>query len=324
MLIGVFVLQNQVLFMNNDNKSQNLFTGIVLMCFAIFVWGITFVCTKSLINNNLSPLEILFVRFLMAYAGLWIIRPKKMILENKKDNLLFILAGLSGVTVYQLMENMAISFTSASNVSVIVSICPMFTAIIAQIFLKEKHVTPVFVIGFFIAIFGVALVSLNGKMDLTISPKGDLLALASGVSWGFYSLFVSLINRKYPDSICATRRVFFFAVIFMIPLVILGSFMPETSTLHVNWSPSVNAERFSNLVNWLNLGFLGLAASAFCFSAWNKACDIIGTVKATVGIYLIPVVTIIFAWIFLDEKITLMGGIGAVITIVGLCISGKR
>lgn len=309
----------------HTNKSKT-FAGIVLMCFTIFVWGITFVCTKSLINNNFSPLEILFFRFVMAYIGLWIIRPKRLALENKRDNIIFALAGLSGVTVYQLMENMAISFTSASNVSVIVSICPMFTAIIAQIFLKEKHITVMFIIGFVIAITGVTLVSLNGKMDLSLSPKGDLLALLSAISWGFYSLFVSLINRKNLDSICCTRRVFFFAVLFMIPLVVLGSFMPEPSMLHCRWNVSVNGARFSNWINWMNLGFLGLAASAFCFSAWNKACEYIGTVKATVGIYLIPVVTIVFAWIFLGEKISVMGGIGAAVTIAGLVVSnaGKK
>ncbi|MCR5187644.1 MAG: EamA family transporter, partial [Treponema sp.] len=52
--------------------------------------------------------------------------------------------------------------------------------------------------------------------------------------------------------------------------------------------------------------------------------SIIGTVKATSGLYMIPVVTIIFAFIFLGEKITAMGAAGAVITITGLFISGFK
>ena len=62
------------------------------------------------------------------------------------------LAALCGVVLYQLSENIAIHFTNASNVSVIVSICPFFTAIISQIFLKEKHLSLWFVIGFIISI----------------------------------------------------------------------------------------------------------------------------------------------------------------------------
>ena len=77
-------------------------------------------------------------------------------------------------------------------------------------------------------------------------------------------------------------------------------------------------------MNWVNLVFLGVLASGFCFSAWNKACEIVGTVKVSCGLYLIPVVTIVFAFFVLGEKITVLGIIGTVITITGLFISSKR
>ena len=80
--------------------------------------------------------------------------------------------------------------------------------------------------------------------------------------------------------------------------------------------------RFSKFSNWLYLCFLGIIASGFCFVVWNKACNIVGTVKVSVGLYLIPVVTIIFAFIFLGEKITLLGASGALLVITGLIISG--
>ena len=136
--------------------------GIFLACVSVFIWGITFVSTKSLLND-FSAFEILVVRFLAAYLGLWTMRPKRLVLKSKKENISFALAGLTGVTLYQFFENIAISFTTASNVSIIVSICPMFTAIVARIFLKEKCITKSFVAGFILAISGVALVSFNGN-----------------------------------------------------------------------------------------------------------------------------------------------------------------
>jgi len=285
---------------------------------SVFFWGITFVCTKYLLND-FSALEILFIRFVIAYFGLWLMRPKWEKIRWS-DNIYFALAGLSGVVIYQFSENIAIDYTSASNVSVIVSTCPMFTAIISQIFLRQKHITARFLLGFAIAIFGVLLVSLNGSSSLHFKPRGDLLALLASVCWGFYSLFVSIINGKKYDSICSTRRVFFFAVILMIPLLITGG---HTESTEVILSTSANAARFSNPLNWINLFFLGLVASGFCFAAWNKACNIIGTVKVSAGIYLIPVVTIIFAFFALGEQITLMGAAGAAITIAGLFISER-
>lgn len=304
--------------------------GIFLAAISIFIWGITFVCTKYLLSD-FSSLEILFYRFIAAYVGLWLLRPKFEKIA-KRDNLLFALAALSGVILYQLSENIAIHFTNASNVSVIVSICPLFTAIISQIFLKEKHLSFWFIIGFLISITGVILVCLNGNTSLEFNPKGDLLALLSGICWGFYSMFVSLINKRKYDQICATRRIFFFAVIFMLPLSLMGWGLWHKGTnandfirsLYFITDKSINIARFSKLMNWVNLLFLGVFASGICFATWNKACNIVGTVKVSCGIYLIPVVTIIFAFFALGEKITFLGALGAIITITGLFISEKK
>ncbi|MBR2106400.1 MAG: DMT family transporter [Treponema sp.] len=303
--------------------------GYLLATITVIIWGITFVCTKSLLQD-FSALEILFFRFIIAYIGLWIMNPKSEKIA-KKDNLLFCFAGLSGVVLYQFSENIAINFTTASNVSVIVSICPLFTAIIAQIFLKEKHITPFFILGFIISIIGVFFVSLNGNIQLKINPKGDLLALFAGICWGFYSLFVSMINKKEYNLICSTRRIFFFAVIFMIPLMIIGNNISNITansdlinSMNVNLNFSENIQRFKNFLNVGNLLFLGLLASGFCFSAWNKACKLVGTVKISFGIYLIPVVTIIFAFFTLHEKISFMGLLGAILTITGLFISNIK
>lgn len=310
--------------METDNKKNSQIAGYVLAVISIFLWGITFVCTKSLLND-FSAFEILFFRFVVAYLGLWIIRPKPLILKNKKENLWFLLAGLSGITIYQQAENIAINFTTASNVSIIVSICPIFTAIIAQIFLKEKHLNFWFLLGFLIALSGVALVSFNGHAEFHLSPKGDLLALLAAVSWGFYSLFVSKVNVLGYDDILCTRRFFFFAILSMLPFFILGATVSEPgSSFYVNLTAAVNKARFSKAINWVNLLFLGLGASAFCFAAWGYACNKLGTVKITVGLYLIPVVTIVFAFFFLGEKITLMGLAGAALTITGLILSGKK
>ena len=68
--------------------------GIFLACVSVFIWGITFVSTKSLLND-FSAFEILVVRFLAAYLGLWAMRPKRLVLKSKKENISFALAGLT-------------------------------------------------------------------------------------------------------------------------------------------------------------------------------------------------------------------------------------
>lgn len=305
----------------------------ILASITIFIWGITFVCTKHLLTS-FSALEILFIRYLAGYLFLWIMWPKWLHIQ-KGDNLLFALAGLTGVTVYQFTENIAISYTTASNVSIIVAVSPMWTALFSQLFIKDKHITPWFIAGFIIAITGIALVSFNGEISFSLNLKGDLIALGSSISWGLYSVLLSLINRRNYNYIGTARRIFFFSLLYMIPLVAAGSSFCAGGAIADNasafvtsilfdWTPSVNAARFSSLLNIGCLAFLGILASGFCFMAWNRACAGLGTVKATIGIYLIPVITIVFAFFALGEEITLMGGIGALLTIAGLVISGIK
>lgn len=305
----------------------------ILASITIFFWGITFVCTKQLLIS-FSPLEILFIRYLEGYIFLWAVYPKWLHIR-KGDNLLFALAGLTGVTVYQFTENIAISYTTASNVSIIVAVSPMWTALFSQLFLKTKHITPWFVTGFLIAITGVALVSFNGEVSLSLNMKGDLIALGSSMSWGFYSVLLSVINSHGYNYIGSSRRIFFFALLYMIPLAAAGTVCSLTGisaetapafirTILFDWSPAVNALRFTDTINVLYLLFLGIIASGFCFMAWNRACAGLGTVTATIGIYLIPVVTIVFAYCVLGEQITPMGAAGALLTIAGLIISGRK
>lgn len=307
----------------SDSESSKKFFGYMIGSVTIFIWGITFVSTKTLLSD-FSALEILFGRFVIAYVGLWALKPRVLRTKNLREEAVFMMAGLCGVTLYQFLENVAIMYTSASNVSVIVSLTPIFTAVVSQIFLREKCITPFFVLGFCIAIFGVALVSFNGRINFHFNPRGDFLALGAAASWGFYSLAVSKINKLGLDVVVATRRAFFWAIIFMMPLVLGGAFLPalkNTSSFVVNMDAAANAARFTKIINWANLLFLGLMASTFCFSAWSRACKIVGTVRISVGLYLIPVVTTIFAFFVLHEKITAMGIVGTLCTISGLAIS---
>ncbi len=311
--------------MNYYKNKPLTVSGLIMAGLCIFIWGITFVSTKYLLKSFTS-FEILLGRFVTAYAGLWLLYPRPMRMLLLRHEFLFLGAGFFGVTCYQFLENIAIHYSTASNVSIIVSITPIFTALTAQLFLKEKHITPRFCLGFVIAIFGIALVSFNGTAVLKLNPKGDLLALGATISWGFYSVFVSRINALGYKTLPATRRIFFYAVLCMLPLVIIG-LRPELRgdmLFGIAADPELNIRRLHNPLNWLNMLFLGFAASAFCFAAWSFACHALGTVRVTIGIYLVPVITVVFAYFTLHEPITLMGTVGTALTIAGLLISAQR
>lgn len=291
-------------------KSENNKLGHLAALFTVLIWGTTFISTKLLLKT-FSPIEILCIRFVIGYIALWIFYPKRMSVTNKKHELLFIGSGLCGVTLYFLCENIALTYTLASNVGVIVSIAPIFTAVLAHIFLDEKSLKPSFFLGFITAILGIILISYTSATTLQINPIGDILAILAALLWGGYSIFTKKIFNLGYSTFGATRKIFFYGIIFMIPVLII---MPPTVTLN----------DFSSPLNLLNILYLGLGASAICYITWNLAAKLLGAVKSSVYIYIIPVVTVITSAIILKEKVTFLSIIGTLLTILGLLLSEKQ
>ncbi|MDD3369695.1 MAG: DMT family transporter [Lachnospiraceae bacterium] len=292
--------------MNSENKTSG---GHLLALFTIVVWGTTYVSTKVLLVH-FQPVEILLMRFVMGFLGLLLIYPRPMKVERGHEKY-FIMAGLTGITCYYLLDNISLVYTQATNVGVIISVAPFFTAIFSHIFLKTKKLGKYFIIGFLLAMVGIFLVSFNGSTNFQLNPLGDLLALLAAVVWAVYSI----VSRKIGDlgypTIPATRRMFLYGMVFMIPAVINMGYHPDYSKL-------------TDPVILANLLFLGVCASALCFVTWNMAVKFLGAVKTSLYIYLTPVITLVTSMIVLGERVNLMSGIGIACTLAGLLLSQKQ
>lgn len=287
---------------HNKNKAGHL-TALI----TILIWGTTFISTKILLKS-FSPIEILFFRFLIGFLTLYLIYPHKFKTSNFKEELYFIFAGLTGVTLYFLLENIALTYSFASNVGVIISIAPFFTAIFANIFLSNEHLKSQFFIGFIFAILGIFLISFNGNMVLKLNPLGDILAILASVVWAVYSILTKKIGEFNYNIVQSTRRIFFYGLLFMIPALFLLNF-------------KVGLGRFTDMSNLLNILYLGFGASALCFVTWNFSVKILGAIKTSIYIYIVPVITMITSVIILNEKITWMSFLGMILTLLGLFIS---
>ncbi|QNM04719.1 DMT family transporter [Qiania dongpingensis] len=284
--------------------------GHMAAVFTVAVWGTTFIATKILLRG-MAPAEILFFRFLLAFLVLCAVCPRRMKLKEKKHELLFVGAGLFGITFYYLLENVALTYTLASNAGVIISVTPFFTAILSHIFTKDEKLRSGFFIGFLTAIAGICLISFNGASRFHVNPLGDLLELGAALAWSSYAVFSRKISRYGYNTIQVTRRTFFYGLVFMIPALFLMDFRPDFSVLG---NPAL-------LFNFL---YLSLGASALCFVTWNTAVKKLGAVKTTIYIYMVPVVTVAASAIILDEKITWMSALGTALTLAGLAISEGR
>jgi drug/metabolite transporter (DMT)-like permease len=287
--------------------NRDLRKGHLAALVTILLWGTTYISTKILLKE-FQPVEILLLRYVIALGVLFLLRPKRLKLQCRKHELYFALAGLTGVCMYYLLENIALTMTSASNVGVIGAVSPFFTAIFALFILKDPTARrPGFFIGFAVAIFGIGLITFQGAA-MGFHLAGDLLVILSTMVWACYSVVSRIIGDFGYPTVQATRRMFLYGILFMLPFLKIFGFHPNLSAL-------------SEPVVLGNLIFLGVGASALCFVSWNYAVIRLGAVKTSVYIYLIPVVTVLAAVIVLHERITFWSGVGIVLTISGLFLS---
>ena len=285
-------------------QNREKLTGWLFAAFTITVWGSTFISSKKLLSVY-TPSQIMLTRFLLAYCALWLLRPRKLTLTRKQEAAFFLL-GLSGCSIYFYTENTALTYTLASNVSIIVAAAPIFTATLAH-FAGEERFRRNTLWGFLVAFTGVVLVVCNGTFVLKLNPRGDLLALGAAASWAVYSVLVRKLGQGV-DPILVTRRTLFWGILTALPMVLLeGKPYPTAPLL----TPVIAG----------NFLFLGLVGSGLCYVLWNKAFRLLGVVATNNFIYLTPFVTIVTARLFLDEPISALALLGAVLITIGVVAS---
>ena len=280
----------------------------------VAVWGTTFVWTKLLIINGLSPAQIFTLRFIIAYVlltgfSLWRVR-HKWLSDNWRDELTMMALGLTGGSMYFLTENESLRFTTATNTSLIVCSCPLFAMLIIALFYKSERFSRLQALGSLLALIGMAAVVLNGHFVLHLSPLGDTLAFSACICWALYTLLMKPVMGRYP-AMFITRKVFFYGILTILPYYI---FVPDMPSMDVLMRPEVA----------LNLLFLGSVASMLCYLTWSWCMKGLGAVICTNWVYVNPITTIIAAWLILDEQITVYFLIGSILIIAGMYLSSKK
>lgn len=276
----------------------------------IVIWGTTFISTKVLLTA-FTPVEILFFRFVMGLLALLIAYPHRLRGTTVRQECTFAAAGLCGICLYYLLENIALTYTLAANVGVIISVAPFFTALLSRWLLHGEEPLGVnFFVGFAVAMAGIFLISFNGA-SLRLDPIGDVLALLAAFVWACYAVLTRKISAFGYPTIPATRRVFCYGLAWMLPALLVFDFRLEPA-------------RFAQPVYLLNFLYLGLGASALCFVTWNFAVRVLGALKTSVYIYIVPVITVITSVLILHEPVTPLAGLGVALTLAGLTISQGR
>lgn len=281
--------------------------GHLAALFTVINWGTTFIATKILLEG-FSPVEILVYRFLFGLIALTLACPRRLRVGNWRRELVFAGAGLTGVCLYYLLENLSLTMTTAANAGVVVSSAPLFTALLALIISRGKErVKANFYVGFLVAMAGICLISYDGA-GFTVAVKGDLLAMGGAIAWAFYSMLTRKIASYGYSNVLTTRRIFAYGLIFMIP---------AACVLDFRWG----FERLQQPEYIGMLLYLGIGACAVCFATWNYAVRILGAVPCSAYLYVTPVITVACSALILHEAVNAQSVVGAGLTLMGMALS---
>lgn len=275
------------------------------------VWGETFVSSKVLLTSGLMPADIFFFRFLMAYLCMCLVSHRRLWASTWRHELQMLALGVLGGSLYFLSENMALVYSTASNVAILVGSTPLMTALILACFYRDERMHGKQIVGSLISFLGMALVVLNGQLVLRLNPRGDILALMAALTWGFYSLVMKHLSPLY-DALFLTRKVFAYGVLSILP------YFWFVEPLQTDWA------LLSQPKVWGNLLYLGLIASMLCYFLWNWVLTKLGTVRATNLIYIQCFFTMIASRIVLGERITFMAVAGTLLLIFGMVMAVRQ
>ncbi len=307
--------------MENKAKSSGLLWVHLAAILAVTAWGVSFINTRVLMDSGFTPVEVFLYRCVIAYLLLLCFSFRDLRSKNWRHELLFLLCGVCGGSIYFVAENTALVYTSATNVSLITSTSPLINALLVGLLYRDERPSRGLVIGSFIAMAGVAMVVLGGaESAASHGPEaeskaigggilGDALSLMAALCWSIYALVLRKLNPYY-SALTITRKTFFYGLITALPFMLL-----EPSTI----SPSI----FLETKVWVNLLILSLFSSSLAFVIWAWVIGKIGAVKAGNYLYFQPIVTLIFSAIVLHEMVGLWGIAGCIVTIAGVYAGEK-
>ena len=304
---------------NKKFKASRLWWVHVAAILAVAAWGTSFVNTKVLLNHQFNPVEIYVFRCAIAYVLLLCISHKRIMARSWRHELLFVLCGLCGGSIYFLAENTALIYTSTTNVSLITSTSPLITALLVGMLYRDERPSKGLIVGSVIAMSGVAMVIFNGAgtghgsetpaQATAHGVLGDSLSLLAAVCWSIYCIILRKFHAIYSAAF-VTRKTFFYGLITALPFLLLE---PSKLTLATFRSPEV----------WVNLLALAVVCSTLAFVIWSWVVGRIGAVKAGNYLYFQAIFTLLASYLILHEPIHLLGALGCVVTILGVFAGEK-
>ncbi|PIE94732.1 DMT family transporter [Bacillus fungorum] len=284
------------------NYKKRDFSIICAHAFTILIWGTAFPAIRmgleSYTPEHLTLLRLLIASFILVLFSFIY----KLRLPDLKDIPAIFIFGALGFTIYHIALNYGEKTVNAGSASLIISVTPIVTAILASVFLNEKMKLNGW-IGGVMSFAGIALISFS-QGDAIQLNSGGLFILLAAISESLYFVFQTSYLKKYGFLPFTIYTILSSTVCMLI-------FLPGVYQEILAASLEVN----------LSVIYLGVFPTVLPYIALAYIISRAGASEATSALYLTPITACFVAWIWLGEVPTLVSIIGGGITILGVVIA---
>jgi drug/metabolite transporter (DMT)-like permease len=284
--------------------------SIVLLILTMLWWGSTFVVTKGGLDE-IPPMRFALLRFSVAsllLVAVALARGGLSRLPRPAPSGTLMLMALTGISLYYVGFNLALTYTSASQGALVQSSSPAITAT-AAVWLLGERVTRRRLLGIALAIVGVLLIVARGAPDANApSPLiGNLLMFGTVVLWSVYTVFAKRLANADPAVVLAV--VSCVGTLMLIPPALIEAARTPVAPISVE--------------SWLRIIYLGAFPSAAGFLLYSRALRDLDASQAGTFINLVPVIGVISGVLLLGDSISPMALVGGALVLVGIWVASK-
>ncbi|MDA8162237.1 MAG: DMT family transporter [Desulfobacteraceae bacterium] len=282
------------------------------LLFVALIWGINFSIVKFALAD-FHPLTFTVVRFALAAVFLFIVMllGRESFHIDRRDRFALTGLGFLGITLYNIFFMYGLKYTTASNSALLISLSPLFGALISAGSGKER-LTFRISSGLTLATAGVILIirSRHGEPSPSSSGiAGDLLTLCATLTWALYTITAKPLLEKY-SAIKVTAYSMAAGSILLLPLSL-------PALRHQRWSAV-------SIASWAAMAFAAFLAAGVAYVFWYQGVKRIGVTRTMVYHYIMPFAAVFFAAYALEERITLLQIAGGSSILAGVYLVQKK
>ncbi|AXH99974.1 DMT family transporter [Sporosarcina sp. PTS2304] len=277
--------------------------ALYLGLFTVVAWGSSFAAIRVSLLGGYSPGHLVLTRFAVAslvfilYA-LW--PGTKIRFPAWRDMWKILLLGWTGISVYHFGLTYGEQTVAAGTAGLFIATVPIFTTIIAIIFLKER-VSILGWIGMAIGLAGVALITIGSSEGALEVSVGAWFIIVAVIATSFFFVFQKPLFKKYT------------------PIELTAYFTWAGTLPFLYFTPGIiNEIQGATMEATLATIYMGIIPATIAYVTWSTALSIADAGAVSSLLYIEPVVAIVVAWVWLQELPSVLSTVGGIIAIVSV------